>query len=444
MSLRVRLLGTVVAAILICFVVSVVAARLVLQRDLTNLGQTNVRNGSGALGGYWESRQNQIQLLVSQDAVNDTLRRNLEGHNVSALADQLNNIARTSNMSWLTIVDTNGHVIARANGPVPGVLKGNPVVDRALTGETVSTPTMIDSKTLAGEGLAAQAQTDVKGADGSVVAHKDSGMALVAAAPISDQNDRTIGAIYGGILMNHYYGVVDEATKALGGSAAILSGDAIISSTVKVADGASAGERVVDVQVKNASGLKNDGEFIGSDTAGGTEYLVHISPILDDKKNVIGALWYGIPMAQITSIINNTTMAIVLWGAVAAVIALALAVPVVQRLAHVLATRSKQVRSAAKELGVAIVGSEVSGDHVAMTRAAVEKSADLIRQIATQVNDEKVTQLQAVNSELEGDIIVIDTLSQEMSTRMQQAVNRVNELNDVAAGLNKLVTGETA
>ena len=40
-------------------------------------------------------------------------------------------------------------------------------------------------------------------------------------------------------------------------------------------------------------------------------------------------------------------------------------------------------------------------------------------------------------------MIVIDTLSQEMSNRMQQAVNRVAELNDVAGGLNKLVTGES-
>ena len=43
---------------------------------------------------------------------------------------------------------------------------------------------------------------------------------------------------------------------------------------------------------------------------------------------------------------------------------------------------------------------------------------------------------------MQSDMIVIDTLSQEMSGRMQQAVTRVSELNDVAAGLSKLVTGE--
>jgi methyl-accepting chemotaxis protein len=114
----------------------------------------------------------------------------------------------------------------------------------------------------------------------------------------------------------------------------------------------------------------------------------------------------------------------------------------VQRLSNTLARRSQQVRAAAKELGVVVVGSEVSGDHVAMTKEAVERSGALIAQLASGSTDPKIAELKAVNDELQGDIIVIDTLSQEMSGRMQQAVNRVNELNDVAAGLSQLVTGE--
>ncbi len=128
----------------------------------------------------------------------------------------------------------------------------------------------------------------------------------------------------------------------------------------------------------------------------------------------------------------------------AALIALALAIPIVQRLSKTLAKRSDQVRAAAKELGVAIVGSEVSGDHVAMTKAAVERSAVAHRRKSRRTGSERSRSpnLKSVNDELHGDMIVIDTLSQEMSNRMQQAVNRVAELNDVAEGLNKLVTGD--
>jgi len=434
------LLGTIIGAIVLFFLVSVIASRIELNNQLRSLGATQVTNGSGAFSGYWDSRKDQIKLLVAQDAVSDALRKNLQTHNLAALNDQLANTARTSGLSFLTIVDVNGNVIARASGPQKGSLKSDPIVARALTGETVSTATLLDQTFLAGEGLGAQAQSDVKGADGKAGAEKiAAGLAIVSAVPISDANERTIGAIYGGVLMNHNYDLVDQATHALGGASALLDGDAIVSSTIPQPDQT----RTVDQQVGPAAGvLKSGTAFTGLDTEGGVEYLVHIDPILDDQNKVVGARWYGSPISLINDIINHTTQTLVLWGVIAALLALALAIPIVGRLSNTLAQQSQKVRAAAKELGVVIVGSEVSGDHVAMTKAAVEKSASLIGELARSSPSPKLDELKSVNDELQGDMIVIDTLSQEMSGRMKHAVDRVNELNGVAAGLNQLVTGE--
>ena len=440
MSLRVRLLGTIIGAIVLFFIISVVAARLVLSKDLRAQGETEVTNGAGAFGGYWDSRKDQIKLLVAQDAVQDALRKNLQTGNAAALQDQLSNIARTSGLSFLTVVDANGNVVARANGPQKGSLKGNALISRALTGETVSTATLLDTTFLNGEGLAPQAQSDIKGAGGTVVAHINKGLSIVSAAPISDANERTIGAIYGGVLMNHYYDLVDQAKHALGGSSAVLEGDAIVASTIEGTDGT----RVVDVQVGPAASVVQTGTaFTGSDTQGGTEYLVHVDPIQDDQNVVVGARWYGVPMAQINDIINHITLTLLLWGFIAMILALALAIPIVQRVSNTLGQRSHQVREAAKELGVIIVGSEVSGDHVALTKAAVDKTATLVSQIAAG-DSGKIAELKAVNEELQSDMTVLDTLSGEMATRMKQAVDRVEELNDVAGGLNELVTGEAS
>ncbi|HVA34126.1 MAG TPA: cache domain-containing protein [Candidatus Baltobacteraceae bacterium] len=439
MSLRVRLLGTIIGAIVLFFLISVIASRFVMQRDLQDLGKTEVTNGSGAFGGYWDSRKDQIRLLVAQDALSDALRKDIQAGNMAALQDQLSNIARTSGLSFLTVVDANGNVVARANGPERGSLKNNSLIQRALTGETVSTAALLDPSFLAGEGLAPQASSDIKGADGKVVEHIDKGLGLVAAAPISDQNERTVGAIYGGILMNHYYDLVDQATRALGGASALLDGDAIVASTIQQPDGT----RAVDVVVAPAAGVIKSGQpYTGVDTQGGTQYLVRIDPIADDQNNVVGARWYGIPMSQITGIINHTTQTLVLWGIIAMVIALALAIPIVQAVSKTLAQRSQQVRTAAKELGVIIVGAEVSGDHVAATKAVVEQSGNVIAQVAAG-DTGKIGELKALNEELQGDIIVIDTLSQEMANRMKQASDRVEELNEVAGGLNQLVTGES-
>ncbi|HTX57969.1 MAG TPA: cache domain-containing protein [Candidatus Acidoferrales bacterium] len=439
-SLRVRLLGTIVGVIVFFFLVTVVASRVVLQHDLTQLGQTQVTNGGGAFAGYWDSRKDQIRLLVAQDAVSDALRKSLQANNVGALTDQLANVARTSGLSFLTVVDANGRVVARANGAQAGSLKSNPLIQRALTGETVSTAALLDQSVLAGEGLAPQAQAEIRGSDGKpAVEHIDRGLAIVAAAPISDQNERTIGAIYGGVLLNHYYDLVDQATAALGGASAILEGDAIVSSTIQQPDGT----RTVDQQVGPAADVVKSGTaYTGTDTEGGTRYLVHIDPILDDQQHVVGARWYGTPLANLTAIINHTTTTVILWGVIAAIVALAFGIVVVNVLSATLDQRSKQVRRAAKELGVVIVGSEVSGDHVAMTKAAVERAGRLIDEMAASSPSPKITELKSVNAELESDVTVIDTLSQEMSSRMKQAADRVAELNDVAGALTQLVTGD--
>ena len=439
MSLRVRLLGTIVGAIILFFIVSVVAARLALTKDLMAQGSSEVTNGSNAYAGYWDSRKDQIRLLIAQDAVSDALRKTLQQHDTKALQDQLANIARTSGLSFLTIVDTNGKVVARANGGDGGSFASNKYVQRALTGETVSSAILMPVSELASEGLAQQAAADIT--DNSKTVEKvDQGLALIATAPMSDQNERTLGAIYGGVLMNHFYDLVDQSTHALGGQTAVLEGDAVVSSTISQL---SDGTRVIDSRV-NAFGLHNlhSGQpWVGSDNEGGTEYLARLDPITDDQNAVVGARWYGVPMSQITSIINHMTETFMLWGFIAMVLALAVAVPIVQRISNLLQKRSEQVSAAAKELGVAIVGGEVSGDHVAATKAAVERAGQLISELD---GDRKVEELKAVNDELVGDMIVIDTLSQEMSNRLQQAVTRVAELNDVAAGLDKLVHGASA
>ena len=441
MSLRVRLLGTIIGAIVVFFIISVVAARLTLSRDLTDMGKTQVSSGSSAFNGYWDGRKDQVRLLIAQDAVSDALRKNLQAGNAAALQDQLSNIARTSGLSFLTIVDNKGKVIARANGSIAGSLADDKYVQRALEGETVSSAALIPSKELTGEGLAAQVDTDIKDASGKTTESVKNGLAIIAAAPMSDASERTLGAIYGGVLMNHYYDLVDSSTTALGGSVAVLDGDAIVSGTISEKDQT----RHIDAQVPayDSQKVSSGNDYVGADSEGGTEYLARISPIRDDQNTVIGALWYGTPMSQITTIINHMTQTFVLWGLLAMVLALALAVPIVERVSNALAKRSEQVSEAAKELGVAIVGGEVSGDHVAATRSAVERAGQLIGELG-ESSSPKVAELKAVNEELHGDIIVIDTLSQEMSSRLQQAVERVADLNDVASGLDKLVHGAAA
>ncbi|MHB8442222.1 MAG: cache domain-containing protein [Candidatus Tyrphobacter sp.] len=429
-SLRTRLLGAIVGAVVLIFVSSLIAARSVLAHDLFSLGRTEVTSEASAFGGYVASRKKQIQLLVAQEAASDAVRIAVQGHNGAQLAGDLSNTVENSGLSFLTAVDLQGRVLARVHVPSGGSLANDPLVQRALNGETFSTLARLSPGFLQSEGLALQAGV------------QHDGLAIVSATPISDAQERTIGVLYGGLLLNHSYDLVDEATRAIGGAIALIDDGTIVSSSIVTPDGT----RYLDAQVPATAAVIRTGRpYVGSDTEGGVTYLARIDPLMTDQNQIVGASWYGIPMVRITNIIGHTTWTLVLWGLLAVILVLALAVPIVQALSKTLVQNSRRVRETAKELGVTVVGSEVSGDHVTATRRAVERSGELIAELAK--GDEapaNVAELQKLNAELHGDVIVIETLAQEMSNRMHDAVERVAELNEVASTLNELVTGESS
>jgi len=458
LSLRVRLIGTLVGAILVFFIVSTLAARSTMSNDLSRLGRKDVQSGSLGFNGYWEQKRDQVRLLTQQVAIQEAIRKNVAARQTKALETTLSSVARNAGLSFLTIVDRDGKVLARANGTGVGTVLASPYVKRALIGESVNTAAQLPLSELTPEALAPQVSADIKAADGSIAGHIERGLALVSAAPISDTNERTIGAVYGGVVINHYYDIVDQASRALGGKSALILDNAIVASTISRADGT----RLVDApvttgmaEVNGMAEVKAGKSFTGVDTQAGVAYLAQIDPIVNDRNEVVAARWYGVPLAQFNDIQNHTVQSLLLWGLIGLVIALAFAIPVVEAVSRAIVKRSKQVSESAKELAVIVVGTEVSGDHVAQTKAAVERQGELLMRMATAAPlssaDGSVATTTGVantilaaselNAEILGDVVVIDMLAQEMNARMQHAVTRVNELTDVARGLDELVSG---
>jgi len=452
LSLRVRLIGTLVGAILVFFIVSALAARSTMSNDLSRLGRKDVQSGSLGFNGYWEQKRDQVRLLTQQVAIQEAIRKNVAVRQTKALETTLSSVARNAGLSFLTIVDRDGKVLARANGTGVGTVLASPYVKRALIGESVNTAAQLPLSELTPEALAPQVSADIKAADGSIAGHIERGLALVSAAPISDTNERTIGAVYGGVIINHYYDIVDQASRALGGKSALILDNAIVASTISRADGT----RLVDAPVTTGMAeVKAGKSFTGVDTQAGVAYLAQIDPIVNDRNEVVAARWYGVPLAQFNDIQNHTVQSLLLWGLIGLVIALAFAIPVVEAVSRAIVKRSKQVSESAKELAVIVVGTEVSGDHVAQTKAAVERQGELLMRMATAAPlssaDGSVATTTGVantilaaselNAEILGDVVVIDMLAQEMNARMQHAVTRVNELTDVARGLDELVSG---
>jgi hypothetical protein len=446
LGLRSKLIGTLVGAIVISSAIGAIAARQTMAADLNGLATHQVGSGSTGFAGYWDAKRDLVKLLVGQAALNETIRRGTAAH-ANNLNGTLTEIARQGGLSFLTVVDVRGTVVARSTGGRTGMKHSSPFVKRALLGETVRTAATIPHDELVPEMLEPQIESTTAGREGLV-----EGLGIVSAVPISDTNGRTIGAVYGGIVIDHYYDVVDQAAQALGGKAAVIFEGELISSSLTRPDGTRLVDDTASATVKDLKA-----PFYGTDVEGGVEYLVRVEPILDDQMHVVAARWFGVPLSTFTRIQQRTVVSMLGWSIVGILIGLAIALPVVGRIARDLVARSRQVRTSAQELSVVIVGSEVSGDHVAQTRAAVERQGELLMQAATETApqesgyrvatatargvSEKLLAASALNAEILGDVVVIDTLASEMAERTQQAVARVNELNEVAAGLDELVTG---
>jgi hypothetical protein len=444
LGLRTKLVGTLIGAIVISTAISAIAARNTMATDLNKLAAQQVGSGSTGFAGYWDGKRDLVKLMVGQAAINDVIRRGTAAH-AKNLDGTLQGIAHQGGLSFLTIVDAHGVVVARATGGRSGMKLASPFVRRALSGETVSTAATIPHDELVPELLEPQIESTTPGREGLV-----EGLGIVSAVPISDANERTIGAVYGGIVVDHYYDVVDQAAHALGGKAAVIFEGELISSSIARPDGT----RLVDDGASEPmKTLKQP--FYGIDREGGVDYLVRVEPIMNDQMQVVATRWFGVPLSTFTDVQQHTITSLVLWGLLGALIGLAIGLPIIERLGRQLSARSRQVRESAKELSVVIVGSEVSGDHVAQTRAAVERQGDLLMQAATETPhassdrnvatatgvSEKILAASALNAEILGDIVVIDTLASEMASRTQQAVARVGELTEVAKGLDELVTG---
>ncbi len=145
MGQRARRVSTIAGAIIFFSIISVAAARLVFSHDLLEQNKAQVTRGAEIFGEYWISRKKQIELSVTQAAAQGTLRKNLQARDAAALRRQLSDIAGASNLSFLTVVDVGGDVVARANGSRKGSLSENPLIYHALADNATSTATLLDA-----------------------------------------------------------------------------------------------------------------------------------------------------------------------------------------------------------------------------------------------------------------------------------------------------------
>ena len=278
-------------------------------RTIFSLAQAKVRHDLEAAWMVFNEKLKDIHDIVELNTTHEGLQAALQEGNSDQLQEYLDRVRVEFKLDILTLTDSRGRVVLRTRSPehVGDDLSGDPLVHRALKGEGVSSPIIVsaDELTREGEDLAKQAFLDLlptPKAAPRLERYEENGMMLKAAAPVLDENRRTLGVLYGGILLNRNYDIVDRVKEIVFkgekykgreiGTATIFQNDLRISTNVPRADGGRAIGTRVSKEVSQAVLQEGkpwlDRAFVVDDW-----YISAYGPIKNLEEKIIGILYVG-------------------------------------------------------------------------------------------------------------------------------------------------------
>jgi two-component system NtrC family sensor kinase len=273
-------------------------ARLVYDQQLETLKQT-------------------VQLATS----GTTIQRYLSASDQASLMAYLDAVRKGSHFDFLTLTDGKGRVALRASDPdhLRDDVSSISVVRAALAGNVAASTEIFSAELLDNENPVLRERAyfhlvptpRAKPAD---QAEEASGMVLIAAAPLHGVHGEVLGALYGGVLLNRNFGIVDRVSDLVSrgelfknkdvGTVTIFQHDVRISTTVKGADGQRAlgtrvSEEVNDV-VLGRGEIWRAPAFVVDDW-----YISAYEPIRNYDRKIVGMLYVGLLESAYISVRNR-------------------------------------------------------------------------------------------------------------------------------------------
>jgi two-component system NtrC family sensor kinase len=318
LSLRTKLVFSFLFVVIAGGILSSLIGTELVADTIISQARNKVRHDLSTAALVYNQSLAHIRDVVQLTASGRTIPDYLESGRLKKLDDFLVKRRKEFGLDILTLTDARGRVLLRTRHPFSaGDERGaDPMVRRALEGETVAATVIVSREELQKEGsdLAERAFTlfvPTPKARGITAERETSGMMLKAAVPVRNDSGRLIGVLYGGMLLNRNYQIVDQVRDLLYGggryqgkemgTATIFQGDLRISTNVRDEKGARAiGTRVSD-EVYRAVIEKGevwlDRAFVVHDW-----YITGYDPIRDITGSIVGMLYVGMLEAPHTNI----------------------------------------------------------------------------------------------------------------------------------------------
>ena len=291
--------------------------------------QDRIRNDLNAAREIYAGEARHINDVVRLNARRPLIQDALLSGDSTIINNDLINVKESEALDFLTLTDGFGNVVMRTNYPynIGNNLAQDEVINSVMnTKETVTTTTILSEGVLQSESpvLAEKAYfniVDTPMARPSTKTEETSGMAIVSASPVFDSSQNMIGILYGGLLLNRNYDLVDKIKQTVFqnvvykgkdiGTATIFQDDVRISTNVLNTNGARAvGTRIAE-DVYNQVVIQGE-PWTGRAYVVNDWYITAYEPIRNVSGDVIGILYVGILEQKYLNIRNQAILAFVI------------------------------------------------------------------------------------------------------------------------------------
>jgi len=334
MSLRTALILTMVLLGLLATVLVGAIGVYGISRNVVAAAQRRVDHDLAVLTAHYEQRL--------ADLAGRLAARAGEVQPASVDPALLSRLRAELDLTVLNVCGPDGAPVAGAygdpNAAVP--IRADPVLRRALLGETATGTVVLDAERLRQEGGSALANAlTIRPGKGN--AGVDQSLLWWVAVPLKDRAGRTVALLYGGKALNHNYVLVDRFRDLLFGREA--HGGKPLGTVTVFLGGVRVATNVVDANRRRAVGTTVSRQVRGrvldegqrwSDRAWVVDawYLSGYEPLRDPDGRIVGMLYVGLLEAPYVDLRTRWIVRFLLPVAVVAVLAVVAALLIVRRI----------------------------------------------------------------------------------------------------------------